>query len=164
MLKRVIGLLLLAFIWAPAAGAEPLRLTLGEALRLAERQNPEVLTYNQSMVVAAGGVTVAGQRLNPTVMLGVPIGPAERKQSLVFNVPLETGGRREARLAVAESGVREAEFSLSQVRLGILNQTRNGFVELAIAEASRKQSLRDLEFFDRLLDAARRRFEAGDVA
>ena len=152
MLKRVIGLLLLAFIWAPAAGAEPLRLTLGEALRLAERQNPEVLTYNQSMVVAAGGVTVAGQRLNPTVMLGVPIGPAERKQSLVFNVPLETGGRR------------EAEFSLSQVRLGILNQTRNGFVELAIAEASRKQSLRDLEFFDRLLDAARRRFEAGDVA
>ena len=164
MLKRVIGLLLLAFIWAPAAGAEPLRLTLGEALRLAERQNPEVLTSNQSMVVAAGGVTVAGQRLNPTVLLGVPIGPAERKQSLVFNVPLETGGRREARLAVAESGVREAEFSLSQVRLGILNQTRNGFVELAIAEASRKQSLRDLEFFDRLLDAARRRFEAGDVA
>lgn len=157
-------MVMLALTCASAAAGQPLRLTLNQAFQLAESQNPELLTSNHGIAVAGSNVTIAGQRPNPTLGLGVPIGPAERKQSLLLNVPLETGGRREARLAVAESGVKEAEFSRSQIRLGVLNQTRNAFVELAVAEAALKQSQRDLEFFDRLVEAARRKFAAGDVA
>lgn len=156
--------LVMALLLAVAATGQPLRLTLQQALQLADSGNPELLTSTQGIVVAGSNVTVAAQRPNPTVLLGVPVGPVERKASLVFSLPLETGGRREVRLAVAESGVREAEFSREQLRIGVLNQTRNAFVELAIAEATLEQSRREVEFLERLVEAAQRRFEAGDVA
>ncbi|MBS2037470.1 TolC family protein [bacterium] len=142
-----------------------MRLTLPQAIELVEKSNPELRVSGQSIEVARRGVTIAGQRpLNPTVGFNTPLGPAERKQGIFFTIPLETGGRREARLAVAESGVQEANLGLSQVRMTVFNQTRNAFVELAMARASLEQSRRDLEFNDRVVAAARRRFEAGDAA
>ncbi len=159
-MKQVLFLLL----WAGWAAAEPLQLTLPQALELAERSNPELSVSNQGIPVAESGVTIAGQRPNPTIGVNTPLGPAERKQGIFFVIPLETGGRREARLAVADSTVQEANLTQRQVRLTVLNQTRNAFVELAMARASLDQSRRDLEFNDRVVAAARHRFEAGDVA
>ncbi|MBX3171222.1 MAG: TolC family protein [Candidatus Eremiobacteraeota bacterium] len=90
-----------------------------------------------------------------------PIDPSERKQGLFFILLLETGGRRDARLAVAESTVEEANLTRSQTRMTVLNQTRNAFVELAMARAALE---RDVEFNDRVVEAARKRFEAGEIA
>lgn len=141
-----------------------MQLTLTQALELAEKRNPDLLVSNQGIAVSRSGVTIAGQRPNPTLGVGVPIGPAERKQSVVFNVPLELGGRRDARLAVAEAVVKEATLNQSQALLVTLNQTRNAFVELALAHAGLEQSQRDVEFYDRLIDASKRKFDSGDVA
>lgn len=163
MMFRVITFLWVAICSLGAADVA-LQLTLSQALELAQNRNPELRVSDQGIEVARSAVTIAGQRPNPTLLMGVPIGPAERKQNLMFNLPLETGGRREARLNVAQGGVKEAEISRLQIRLGVLNQTRNAFVELAVARAALEQSQRDLEFYDRLVDAAKRRFEAGDVA
>ncbi|MCA9781316.1 MAG: TolC family protein [Candidatus Eremiobacteraeota bacterium] len=143
---------------------ETLELTLNQALEIADRGNPDLQVSNQSISVAQTGITIAGQRPNPSLTYAFPIGPAERKQRLVFNVPIETGGRRQARLTVAEAKVREAELGLVRDRQLVLNQTRNAFVELAIAKAALSQAQRDLQFMDRLVEVAERRFEAGDVA
>ena len=118
----------------------------------------------QSIEVARAGIAIAEQRPNPTLNYAVPIGPAERKQRLVFNVPLETGGRRKARLEVAQDGIVEAELNRSQARLLLANQTRNAFIELAISEAGVRQAEVELEFYQGLLKAASARFQAGDIA
>lgn len=146
------------------AAAEPLRLTLPQALEIAEKGNPELHLSDQGIDVARSGITIAEQRPNPTLGINTPIGPAERKQALLFIIPLETGGRREARLAVAESGVQEADFTRQQVRLTVFNTTRNAFVELAMARAALEQSKRDIEFNDRVVGAAKKRFEGGEIA
>jgi len=160
---RVLVLLLLLAAQT-AAAQEPVRLTLARTLELAELRNPDLHVSNQGVEVARTGVTIAGQRPNPTLLTQSPIGPAERKQTLGLLIPLETGGRREARLAVAEAGIQEATFVQQQARLVTLNGARNAFVELALANAGLEQSHRDLEFFDRLRDAAQKRFDAGDAA
>ncbi len=147
-----------------APSEEGVRLTLGQALELAESRNPDLLVVEQGIEVARDAISIAEQRPNPSLSYAFPIGPAERKQRLTFDVPLETGGRRRARVTVAEDGVKEAALSRSQARLVVLNQTRNAFVELAIAGAVLEQSRRDLEFYDRLVEAATRRFQAGDIA
>lgn len=149
---------------AAAQPVEGVRLTLSQALDLAESRNPDLLVIEQGIEVARTGITIAGQRPNPSVGYAFPIGPAERKQRLNFDVPLETGGRRQARLTVAEDGVKEAELARLQTRLTVLNQARNAFVEVAIARAALAQSLVDVEFYDRLVDASTKRFEAGDIA
>lgn len=158
-------LILLAGVVAVAEPSpETVRLTLRQAMDLAESANPELRLSEQGIDVARSSVTIAGQRPNPTVGVAVPIGPAERKQSLALTVPLETGGRRGARLLVAQATVREAEIARDQVRLVVLNQVRNAFVEFAVARAALDQSHQDLAFYDRLVDAAHRRYEAGDIA
>ncbi|ODT57224.1 hypothetical protein ABS71_20380 [bacterium SCN 62-11] len=157
----------LFFLLLAVAQAEPpptLQLTLPQALDLAEQANPDLRLVRQGVEVARGGVTIAGQRPNPTLGLNTPIGPAERKQQVMFLVPLETGGRRDARLAVAESTVMEANLTTRQTRLTVLNGTRNAFVELALSRATLDQSRKDVEFNDRVVTAAQHRFEAGEVA
>ena len=162
----LVGLLVLGIVPLAAADVPPetVPLTLNQALEVAASRNPDLQVSDQGIAVAGTAINIAGQRPNPSLTYAFPIGPAERKQRLVFNVPLETGGRRKARLTVAEDGVKEAELNLLRDRQVILNQTRNAFVELAIAEAALTQTRRDLEFLDRLVEVARRRFEAGDVA
>lgn len=150
---------------AVGAPSDPvLQLTLGEALEMAERGSPDLLVVDQGVEVARSAVVIAGQRPNPSLGYAFPIGPAERKQRLIFNIPLETGGRRGARLALADAGVSEAELGVARARQLLLNQTRNAYVELAVAKAALKQNLGDLEFYGRLTDVATRRFEAGDIA
>ncbi|MBX3170452.1 MAG: TolC family protein [Candidatus Eremiobacteraeota bacterium] len=157
-------LLLLLALTGGVSAQEPLRLTLSQALQLAERGNPELHLSEQGIDVARGNLTIAGQRPNPTVGINTPIGPAERKQALLFVIPLETGGRREARLAVAESTVTEADLTRRQMQMTVRNGTRNAFVELAMARAALEQSKRDVEFNDRVVSAAQKRFEAGEIA
>ena len=153
-----------SLVYADSPSPETLELTLNQALEIADQGNPDLQVSNQGVAVAQSSIIIAGQRPNPSLTYAFPIGPAERKQRLVFNVPIETGGRRQARLTVAEARVREAELGLVRDRQVVLNQTRNAFVELAIAKAALAQSQRDLEFMDRLVEVASRRFEAGDVA
>ncbi len=138
-------------------------LTLGQVLDIAARRNPDLRVVEQGVEVARTGIAIAEQRPNPYVNMSSPFGPAERKQRVMFNVPLELGGRRQARLTVAEDGVKEAELTLAQSRLVVANQARNAFIELAVAEATVRQSQVDLEFYDRLVQAARSRFQAGDI-
>lgn len=145
-------------------GSQPLRLSLSEAIDLAVDQNLEVRLSRQSVEVARSSISIAEQRPNPTLNIGSPIGPAERKQRLIFTVPLETGGRRQARLQVASSGVREAEINEDLVRITVANQVRNAFIEVAISEAGVRQVETDLQFYERLVDNAKKRFESGDVA
>lgn len=155
---------LLFFLLLAVVQAEPLRLTLPQALKMAEQANPDLRLAQQGVEVSRSGITIAGQRPNPTLGLNTPIGPAERKQQVMFLIPLETGGRRDARLAVADSLVQEADQTTRQTRLTVLNGTRNAFVELAVARATLDQSRRDVEFNDRVVTAAQHRFEAGEVA
>lgn len=158
-----LGFLLLLSL-TRALWAQPLQLTLPQALEMAEAANPDLHLSLQGIEVAKSNITIAGQRPNPTLGINTPIGPAERKQALLFILPLETGGRRDARLAVAESSVAEADLTQRQMRLTVLNGTRNAFVELAMARAALEQSKRDVEFNDRVVGAAQKRCEAGEIA
>lgn len=162
---RLLVLTLLVVVVAQVVVAqEPIRLTLAQVLELAARNNPDLQVSDQSIEVARTGLTIAGQRPNPTLGATVPIGPAERKQTLSLLVPLETGGRRDARLAVANATVEEATLSQQQALLQTRNATRNAFVELALATKGLEQNHLDLQLFDRLRDAAQKRYEAGDAA
>ena len=92
-------------------------LTLPEALRRAQASNPEVIAAERNVSVVRTGVTIAGGRPNPRLAFEQPLdGTAQTKSSLRVEVPLELGGRRSARLVVAEDQVEYAQQQVSLLR------------------------------------------------
>lgn len=142
----------------------PVELSLRSALEIAIRQNPDFQVVDQDVEVARALVEVAQQRPNPSLGYFLPVGRAEQKQKVVFNIPLETGGRRQARIVLAEDGTKEAELRRRQAELSLKNNARKAFVELAVARLALEQAQRQIAFLDQLVKVATRRFEDGDVA
>jgi cobalt-zinc-cadmium efflux system outer membrane protein len=123
--------------------------------------NPAIVAAQTRRAIGAAGVAVAGERLNPE-------GRAEfdrdtPHQAYTVAVPLELGGKRTRRLAVAEATVRTAEAEIAQVIAETRNAVRRAYFDRAVAEA-RLALYEDLRTITtRVRDAAQQRFNAGDA-
>lgn len=133
-------------------------------MRQAEANNPQLLAAYRNVAVAEAGITIASATPNPRVILNVPIGLAERKPTLTLEQPFELGGKREARLDLASDQIRAARLQLEILRWQIRADVRQAYAELAIAQAARQQNERAVELAQQLVDVARKRLAAGDVA
>jgi cobalt-zinc-cadmium efflux system outer membrane protein len=103
----------------PSAGGDIL--TLDEALAEAGMTTPLTQAAEAGVRVAQAGRTVAGLRPNPTLSVdtenAVGTGPYrgfdESDTTVAFALPVELGGKRSARVAVAEARVQRAWIDLA---------------------------------------------------
>ncbi len=158
--------LVCSYISSPAFAqtAPVLNLTLETAINQAETNNPQLLATQRSIDVAKTGVAVAGVRPNPRLSVDIPFGQAETKRTIGIEQLIELGGKRGARLALADSQVQQAELQLDLLRSQIRTQVRQAYAELAVAQGSQQNAEQSLAINKQLVNIAKIRLKAGDVA
>lgn len=140
-------------------------LTLSKAIDRAEANNPQLLAARSNVAAAEAGLRIAGANpTNPRLSFDRPFGQAETKRTIGLEVPVELGGKKGARLAVARSQLQQARLQLASQRWTIRNQARQAYVELAIARGNLQQIEETLAVNQRLVDVVKLRLQAGDVA
>lgn len=142
------------------AGQQVLDLT--SALATAQSSNLELRAARQQRAVALAGITTAGQFPNPTVSFTAARDTPHEGISL--DVPVELGGKRAKRLAVAREEQKSVEIDLSVLERQIRRRTREAFYKAVSAQAQTGQSKIALDLVTRTRDMVQQRYDAGDVA
>lgn len=169
-LLRLAAVPALVCVCQTMAAAQPLTLTLEEALVRAREQAPGVLVARARIVEARG--RLAGARVrhrdNPTVDIGA--GPRSTDTGRLMDVDVgisqvfETGGQRAARVAGAEAGIRREDAAAAEALRLALRDVAIAFLRLLHAQ-ERLALLRDAEgMAGEVLSVAQRRYAAGDIA
>jgi cobalt-zinc-cadmium efflux system outer membrane protein len=169
-LLRLAAVPALVCVCQTMAGAQPLTLTLDEALARAREQAPSVLVARARIEEARG--RLAGARIrhrdNPTLDIGA--GPRSTDTGRLMDVDIgisqvfETGGQRAARVAGAEAGIRREDAAAAEAMRLALRDVAIAFLRLLHAQ-ERLTLLRDAEgMAGEVLTVAQRRYAAGDIA
>lgn len=160
---KYIGILVLvcATALATAAQQQPQKLTLAQALEMANRQNLDLIAARAQRAVAAAGVKIAGQRPNPTGnFTALRDDPHE---GWWFDIPLELGSKRGRRIDLARAqGVLTDDDVAALERLTRQN-VRDAFFGLALARGVTTAKNDAVNLAKRLRDIAQQRYETGDV-
>ena len=177
-MKIMIAALLAAASCASMAQAQQQRisadpsapiLTLEEAIASAGGAAPSVEAADAGIQAAQANRTVAGLRPNPEAQVQVEnvlgSGPYSALKSaettMGIAVPIELGGKRGARMAVAHAQLSRAELEAAVAKADIRLQVTSLYIE-AIAADRRLMTARDqLHIADSALKAARIRVQAG---
>jgi cobalt-zinc-cadmium efflux system outer membrane protein len=139
--------------------AEPL--TLEAAFARALSANPTIAAARLRRAIDLAGIDLAGVRPNPEAH--VEVERETPKQDFGVALPLELGGKRGARIAVAQATLQTGEAQLAQTILEIRSQVRRAYFGRVIAEA-RLTVLDELrQFATRARDAAQARFDVGSA-
>jgi cobalt-zinc-cadmium efflux system outer membrane protein len=124
--------------------------TEAELVTRAMAANPELAVQRQQIAMAAGEVTQARLRKNPSLSLGglKEISGDDNRFSVGGSVPLELFGRRARRTEVAESRRDATEVSVADRERLLASEVRMRFGEALAA-------VRNLEFVEQLLETNR---------
>jgi cobalt-zinc-cadmium efflux system outer membrane protein len=150
-----------AFAQEPRDRAPSTPLTLEQALAEALAANRTIAAARLRRDVDRAGIGVAGERPNPELRF-----EAERetpKQSLTAGQLMELGGKRARRIAVAEAVLRTGEAELARVVAETRGEVRRAYYGLASAQARLLIADEMRGLAARAAEAARARFEAGDI-
>ncbi len=139
----------------------PQALTLDEVMTAALSANPALAAARLGRAEAQARGEVARQRPNPE--LAIEEARDYPRDAATLSVPVERGGKRQRRIALAEAQGRSNQAELARLTAQIRNDVRRAYFALAAAQrrAAESDELRGLA--ERARDAARARFEAGDV-
>ena len=150
------------FLFLPATTVGQQALDLPSALTTALASNLELRAARQQRAIALAGITTAGVLPNPTVAF-----TASRDvphEGATIDVPIELGGKRGKRLAVAREEQKSTEIDLSVLERQIRRRTRQAFYQALAAQAQTQQSKTALDLVTRTRDMVQQRYETGDVA
>lgn len=125
-------------VWlAMASAASAESLTLDQAITLADQYHPQLQAGAAQIDAARAGILTARAYPNPegAALAGgqsyrVPGNVAGVVSSFSFTQPLELGGLRPARIAVAERGRESSEHFLTGIRLAVLSGVRRAFYQV----------------------------------
>ena len=168
-LKSVVKLFAFGFIFALAATAQTVQsdqpvsllylnpqggMTADAAVALALENNGEIQALRKEVDAARALVKQAGLRANPklTATGAKQIGAADNNQMAEAMLPLELGGRRAARVAVAQRELEIREFALENQERLLASEVRLKFGEALAA-------IKKLEVTEKTLAAAKQGFE-----
>jgi len=129
-------------------------MTADGAVGVALENNGEMLALRKEAEAARAMVKQAGLRPNPTLSASgaKQIGGADNDQMAEVMLPLELGGRRKARIAVAE---RELEIR----ELALANQERLLAAEVRIKFGDALAAIKKLDVVEKTLTAAKQGYE-----
>jgi len=137
-------------------------LTLDEAFALAAANNRVITAARLRRAIDQAGVDVAKERPNPD--LRYEQAKETPHQSLTASQPIELGGKRGRRIAVAEAVMRTGEAELARAQADVRAQVRLAYYAVA-ANQARLAIAVDLQgIARRSRDVTSERHEAGAVA
>ena len=146
----------------PASPATEPPLTLDEAFALAAANNRTITAARLRRAIDQAGIDVAKERPNPD--LRYEQAKETPHQSLTASQPIELGGKRGRRIAVAEAVMRTGEAELARAQADVRAQVRLAYYAVA-ANQARLAIAVDLQgIARRSRDVASERHEAGAVA
>lgn len=166
-MRRLIWLLLTLFlphVWQCSAWADelPPTLTLDQALDLAIRQNPQYKAEQARIAILEAARKTAGTRPNPYLMSDNGI--AERTYRLGIEQVLETGGKRQRRIELANAQLNVAHADLNIRFLELRADVRRAYTQLYNVQERQKTYQNLLEVTQELVGIAKKRQQAGDIA
>ena len=162
-MKKLTRLMLILLAGITSAQAQqPARLTIQEALSLADKQNLDLAAARRQRAVALAGVQIARQRPNPTANFTAL--RDEPHEGLFFDQPVEIGGQRGRRIAVARQEGALTELEITALARQVRRSTREAYYAAAHARAESERLTRVVELAKRLAQIAEERFKTGDVA
>jgi len=151
----------LILLAAPVWSQPPKKLTLRDALDLANKQNLALAAARERRAVSRAGVRIARQLPNPSASFGASRDTPH--ESLVFEQPLEIGGKRQRRIELAQQNAGLTDVEIEALAREVRRRVREAFYAAASAGSVTQQRARALELAKRLQEIARARFQAGDV-
>jgi len=137
-------------------------LDLRGVLAAAEVGNLELRAARQQRAIAITGLTTARQLPNPAVSFTAARDAPHEGVSL--DVPVELGGKRGKRIAVAKEEQKSTEIDIAVLSLQLRRRTREAFYRALSAREETAQAKTALELTTHIRDLVQQRFEAGDVA
>lgn len=151
----------LALQIALTAGAPPAPLTLEEAMSSALSANRSLAAARLGGAEATARGDVARQRPNPELLLEEA--RDYPRDAATVSLPIERGGKRRARIALADAQGRSGEAEVARLLATTRNQVRRAYFALAAAERRAAETAEVASLAGRARDAAQARFESGDV-
>ena len=152
----------------------PARLSLEDALRIAEARNPQLVFAQQGVVASDADVMGAGKRPNPAFTFsseGIPLSqqdwaPFLDNQELALSVQqeFETGGRRRLRTEQAQRGADASRASVRDAFRQLRFEVRRAYMHVVLAKADDEVAHTTLEEIDRVLALNRIRYEQGELS
>ena len=141
MLPKLRTALLAAALAFPASVALAEPITLEQAIVKAIEAAPSMRANEAAIAAAQAGRTQAGVRPNPTItvenenFIGTgPIGIFRQAEvTATYSQTIERGGKRDARIGVAEREIGLAEASARVAQLDLAAQVERAFIDLLIA-------------------------------
>ena len=140
-------------------------LSLEAALALAMEHNPGLRAAAQAVAASEGAVIQSAARPNPELAYSQEDTRREtRSMTLQWNQPIETGGKRAARMKAAEHGRELAQAELEVARAGLRADVRMAFANVLAAQQRVQLHQKTLEIASQARDAAAKRVQAGKAA
>jgi outer membrane protein, heavy metal efflux system len=156
-----LGLLLLFCSAVPAFAQQPQKLTLADALQMAERQNLDLIAARAQRAVANAGVKIARERPNPTGNVNVL--RDDPHEGWWFDQPIDLSGKRNHRIELAQAEGVLTDDDIAALERQTRQSVREAFFALALARRTTTAKNDALTLAQRLQDIAQARFQAGDV-
>jgi len=169
--RTLVALVTLAACVAPPASAHgqerATRLTLDDAVRLAERENPTLRAKRFELDATRAGEITAGLRPNPTASYTAEkFGASQTTQEHTVTVgqTLELGGKRQRRLDSARAATRVTRWELDDARRQVFAQVKKAFTDVLVARATLALAEQTLKTLDDVERIQRFRAERGDIS
>ena len=159
-LGRVVALLLF-FVAIPVFAQQPQKLTLADALQIAERQNLDLIAARAQRAVASAGIKISKERPNPTANTNVL--RDDPHSGWWIDQPIDVSGKRKRRIELAQSESVLTDDDISALERQTRQSVRDAFFALALARSTSTEKQDALTLAQRLHDIAQARFQAGDV-
>ncbi|HEY3132323.1 MAG TPA: TolC family protein [Acidobacteriota bacterium] len=137
-------------------------LTYASTYQLAQQDNLDVQAARARYAVRRAEIHIAAQRPNPLVT-----GEAFRDEphaSLVFELPLELGGRRARRIDVAEAGLKLADAELADALRKMRRDLRKAFYGVVLGNERIALAQTEVNTAQRVVSTAEERYRMGAVA
>jgi len=161
--KKIPKLLFAIFLGIGTAyPQQPPRLSVQEALDLADKQNLDLAAARRRRAVALAGIRIARQRPNPSANFTAL--RDEPHEGLFFDQPLEIGGQRGRRIDVARQEGALTELEIAALARQVRRSVREAYYAAAYARAESDRLARVVELAKRLAQIAEDRYSTGDVA
>ena len=153
---------LVPLLVATAALAQSTPLDMRAALAMADSSNLDLRASRQQRAIALAGLSIARQFPNPTLSFSAARDVPH--ESVVWDQPIEIGGKRGRRIEVARQEQKVTEIDIAVLARQIRHRTREAFYRVLLSREQTQQAKAALDISTRLKNIVQQRFEVGDVA
>lgn len=140
-------------------------LTLDEAIRLALEHSPTVAAARREIEATEGQILQGSLRPNPDIAYAAEdMRHASRSSTAQLDIPIETAGKREARIEAAQRGRIVAVSDLGSAQLRLRTAVTAAFFDVLAAQELTALAKQTVLLAQRATDIASKRVTAGKVS